>query len=276
MAVDAGCLDAAIAAAMAAGREIMAVYATDFASERKTDDSPLTEADRRAHAAIVSVLASTKLPVLSEEGQHAPAAARQAWERYWLVDPLDGTKEFIKRNGEFTVNIALMERQPGWEGRDGTARPVAGVMYAPVLDRLYFAWRGGGAYRQDDAATREASGAYQRTLSAVRLPVPNQRTAYTIVASRSHRSAETDAFIARMQQEHGAVALTSMGSALKFGLVAEGAADAYPRFAPTLEWDSAAGQAIVEEAGRQVIDQATGQSMRYNKNDLMNRWFIVR
>ncbi|MBK6832121.1 MAG: 3'(2'),5'-bisphosphate nucleotidase CysQ [Flavobacteriales bacterium] len=268
-------VDAASHAAFAAGREILTVYGTDFTSEQKADKSPLTEADKRAHNAIVAALASTGLPVLSEEGKTLGTAERQAWQRYWLVDPLDGTKEFIKRNGEFTVNIALMERDDLPAGVLGAARPIAGVLYVPVKDLLYFAWEGGGAYRQHDAATHAAASAYERASHADRLPVTDQRPAFTIVASRSHQSPETEAFIQRMEARHGSIALASMGSALKICLVAEGAADVYPRYAPTMEWDTAAGHAIVNESGRKLIDITTGAPMRYNKHELVNNWFIV-
>ncbi len=268
-------LDMAIRAALAAGHAIMDVYATVFSAVEKADKSPVTEADLRAHRVILSGLAHSGLPVLSEEGAEVPLLERQAWERYWLVDPLDGTKEFIKRNGEFTVNIALMERDGGPGGPLGASRPKAGVLFAPALDLLYFAWEGGGAYRQR-SATSASGDAYDRALSAERLPVQHDRSAFTIVASRSHPSPETGAYIARMEQEHGAVALTGMGSALKICLVAEGAADAYPRYAPTMEWDTAAGHAIANEAGRQLIDITTGGPMRYNKASLVNNWFIVQ
>ena len=268
-------MDAAIEAALAAGREILAVYGTDFTTEQKADKSPLTEADKRAHQAIAAALLSTGLPVLSEEGKEVELKERQGWQRYWLVDPLDGTKEFIKRNGEFTVNIALMERDEQPAGPLGSARPIAGVLYAPVKDQLFFAWQGGGAYRQH-AATSKGGSAYERALSAERLPVPHALDAFTIVASRSHQSPETEAYIARMEQEHGRVSLTSMGSALKICLVAVGAADAYPRYAPTMEWDTAAGHAIANEAGRQLIDITTNEPMRYNKASLVNNWFIVQ
>ncbi|HRD53461.1 MAG TPA: 3'(2'),5'-bisphosphate nucleotidase CysQ [Flavobacteriales bacterium] len=267
-------MNAAIAAALEAGREILAVYDTAFTAELKADSSPLTEADKRAHDAIVRALARTGLPILSEEGAQIPMEERQAWVHYWLVDPLDGTKEFIKRNGEFTVNIALMEKDREPSGPLGAAVPIAGVLYAPVKDVLYFAWQGGGAHRQQ-SATRFAGDAYERALSAERLPVQHNRSAFTIVASRSHPSPETEAFIARMEKKHGQVALTSMGSALKMCLVAEGAADAYPRYAPTMEWDTAAGHAIANEAGKRLIDITTNEPMRYNKASLVNNWFIV-
>lgn len=269
-------VDLAIEAALDAGRGIMDVYSSEFSVDHKEDRSPLTEADRRAHRAIMEVLERSGLPVLSEEGRSIPPAERQAWDRYWLVDPLDGTKEFIKRNGEFTVNIALMERddQPG--GPLGTSTPIAGVLYAPALDILYFAWRSGGAYRVKEATTRAQGSAYERAAMAERLPIPHDARAFTIVASRSHPSPETAAFIQRMEEKHGAVALTSMGSALKICLVAEGAADAYPRYAPTMEWDTAAGHAIALEAGRQLTDVTTEAPMRYNKHELVNNWFIVQ
>jgi 3'(2'), 5'-bisphosphate nucleotidase len=269
-------VEVAISAAFAGGRAIMEVYAGEFEVELKSDHSPVTLADRRAHTAIERELASTGFPVLSEEGAHLPFAQRQVWERYWLVDPLDGTKEFVKRNGEFTVNIALMMRddQPG--GPMGNAIPIIGVIYAPVHDRLYFAWQGGGCHRQPGAATHAGISAYERVAMSTRLPAAEPRTAYTILASRSHRSPETEAFIRQKQQQHGEVAFAFMGSAFKFGLMAEGAADVYPRYAPTMEWDTAAGQIICSEAGKQLIDVTTNAPMRYNKNELVNNWFIVQ
>ncbi|MCB0793245.1 MAG: 3'(2'),5'-bisphosphate nucleotidase CysQ [Flavobacteriales bacterium] len=266
----------AIEAAEAACREILAVYGTSFTVEQKEDRSPLTEADLRAHRAISAVLKATGLPILSEEGKAIPLPERQAWERYWLVDPLDGTKEFVKRNGEFTVNIALMGRDELPLGPLGSHRPLGGVIAVPVKDRVYFAWEGGGAHRQDKAATFAGKDAYDRASSAMRIPVPHQREAFTVVASRSHQSVETQAFIERMRKEHGAVETTSMGSALKICLVAEGAADVYPRYAPTMEWDTAAGHAIALEAGKDLVDVTTERSMRYNRQDLVNQWFIVQ
>ena len=465
-------MDRAIAAAFAAGKEILDVYTRPIDVELKEDRSPLTEADKRAHLAIARELQSTGVPVLSEEGKEIPAEERQAWQHYWLVDPLDGTKEFIKRNGEFTVNIALMHplhptpalpggeggvhttqastsggggmhptpALPGGEGgvrsldaryatedprtygqlkqwargmrkepteaeaamwrmlrhdnlgvrfrrqhvlgdyildfaclkkrlvievdggihlqqteqdaireqaikeygfdilrftndevldeearvfdrikaevharadvtggldyeQDprsaevaaasgplphrgrvgdgvhpslGTHTPIAAVLYVPVKDILYFAWNGGGSYKLEQAGTRNTTSALKLAALAQRLPLSMSRTAFTIVASRSHNSPDTEAFIARMKDAHGEVAITSMGSALKICLVAEGAADAYPRYAPTMEWDTAAGHAIANEAGKQLIDITTDAPMRYNKHSLVNNWFIVQ
>jgi 3'(2'), 5'-bisphosphate nucleotidase len=269
-------VDAAIDAALEAGREIMAVYASSFAVEYKDDRSPLTEADKRAHHAIEVRLAGTRIPVLSEEGRGIAPEERQLWENYWLVDPLDGTKEFVKRNGEFTVNIALMQRDDQPAGALGAAIPIAGVLYVPAKDVLYYAWQGGGAYRMDQAATLVGTTAYERAAQATRLPVSGAERPYTIVASRSHQSPETEAFIRSAEEEHGMVQLTSMGSALKICLVAEGVADVYPRYAPTMEWDTAAGHAIANEAGRELIDVSTNAAMRYNKYDLVNNSFIVQ
>ena len=459
-------MDRAIAAAFAAGKEILDVYARPIDVELKDDRSPLTEADKRAHGAIMRELRATGIPVLSEEGKEVPVEERQAWQQYWLVDPLDGTKEFIKRNGEFTVNIALMHPIPAFPGGEGgnaphprafpggeggmhqipgpspvgkggmrstdarytvsnarkygqmkewargmrkeptdaeramwrmlrhdslgarfrrqhiledfivdfaclkkrlvveidgpihehsreedalrTARllemgfhvvrftneevmtresfvfesikqlvdtrpdltssleydqdplesahsslptgegrggvnsalgthtPIAAVLYVPVMDTLYFAWNGGGSYRMDRAGTQGTTSALKLAALAQRLPLSMSRDTFTIVASRSHNSPDTDAFIARMKEQHGEVAITSMGSALKICLVAEGAADAYPRYAPTMEWDTAAGHAIANEAGKQLIDVTTDAPMRYNKSSLVNNWFIVQ
>jgi 3'(2'), 5'-bisphosphate nucleotidase len=270
-----GLIDHAITAAFTAGQEILEVYRSGATVELKEDRSPLTEADKRAHAVIAAELARTGLPVLSEEGAQVPIEERQRWERYWLVDPLDGTKEFIKRNGEFTVNIALMRRDPSRLSSLGVADVIGGALYVPVRDLLYFAWEGGGAYRLPEARTFIGRTAYELAAQADRLPMPHSRQAHTIVASRSHASPETEAFIRQRQEEHGQVELVSMGSALKICLVAEGAADVYPRYAPTMEWDTAAGQAIVMEAGKDLRDVTTGERMRYNKHELVNQWFIV-
>lgn len=269
-------MDVAISAAFKAGKEILDVYKRSVEVTLKEDRSPLTEADLRAHRVIMETLASTGIPVMSEEGGTISVEDRQKWDLYWLVDPLDGTKEFIKRNGEFTVNIALMGSDGDPGGALGTSSPLAGVLYVPVSDVLYFAWRAGGAYRQNNAGTNLTVGTYERAIMSQRLPLKNEHTIYTIVASRSHRSPETEAFISRKEKEHGSVEITSMGSALKICLVAEGKADVYPRYAPTMEWDTAAGHAILNEAGKELIDVTTEGPMRYNKKELVNNWFIVQ
>lgn len=242
-----------------AGDAIMAIYQqTDIATTTKADRSPLTEADLASHRHIVSQLMTLTpdIPVLSEESEHLPYAERQAWRRFWLVDPLDGTKEFIKRNGEFTVNIALIE----------AGKPVLGVVYAPVLKTTYSAAQGSGAYKEEagESTTRitvtEFSEGAERSLQ--------------VVASRSHAGAETEAFLNQLRQ-HYPLEVISSGSSLKFCLVAEGRAQLYPRFGPTMEWDTAAAQCIVEEAGGVVHQLRTQTPLSYNKADLHNPHFMV-
>ncbi|MCC6542414.1 MAG: 3'(2'),5'-bisphosphate nucleotidase CysQ [Flavobacteriales bacterium] len=269
-------VDAAVQAAFAGGRAIMAVYGSEVEVWSKPDHSPITRADRDAHDAIANVLEGTQLPMMSEEGRMIPPAERQGWGRYWLVDPLDGTKEFIHRNDEFAVCIALMRSDTAFRAPQGNATPVVGVVYGPVADVLYFAWEGGGAYRQQAAATHAHHSAYERVAMSTRLPLAHPERVHTVLASRSHRSAATEARIELLRATHGEVAFAHIGSALKFGLMAEGAADTYPRLSPTMEWDTAAGQIICTEAGRQLIDLTTHAPMRYNKNEPVNNWFIVQ
>ena len=248
-------LDIAIRASLAAGRDILSIYNdpdADFKIELKADNSPLTRADKSAHQRIMTFLEPTGIPVLSEEGAQLPYSERRHWQRLWIVDPLDGTKEFIKHNGEFTVNIALVE--------NGT--PVMGVIYVPVKDILY--------YGSSEGAFIETKGIKET------LPHETRSRCFTCVASRSHLSSETADFIEELRREHPNLELISSGSSLKICLVAEGRADIYPRHAPTMEWDTAAGHAIALAAGRQMIDAANGEPLRYNKEDLHNPWFIVR
>ena len=247
--------------AIAAGTAILKIYDSgDFDVQTKGDNSPLTRADLAAHEVISAALAATGIPLLSEEGRAISFAERSAWSRLWIVDPIDGTKEFIKRNGEFTVNIALIE--------DGL--PVIGVIYVPVSRALYLGVVGEGAWKVE--VDREGNWSLD---GAARLPIPKGDRPYKVVASRSHMSEETEAFIRQLREQHGSVELISRGSSLKLCMVAEGLADAYPRFAPTMEWDTAAGQAICMAAGFDVVDQRTGMTMRYNREDLLNAWFLV-
>ncbi len=212
--------------------------------------------------------------MLSEEGTHLPYDVRRAWRRLWIVDPLDGTKEFIKRNGEFTVNIALVD----------DATPVLGVIYVPVRRELYYGQAGHGAHKAmlteaEAAGTTpcDANLAAAAKAKAVALPLPaDAPRPYTVVASRSHLSPETAAFIDTLRTAHPDLQTASSGSSLKICLVAEGRADIYPRHAPTMEWDTAAGDAIALAAGRTIVDATTGAPLRYNKEDLHNPWFIVR
>jgi 3'(2'), 5'-bisphosphate nucleotidase len=247
-------LDAVSAVARAAGDAILAIYAnSEIAVELKDDRSPLTAADRAAHATIREGLAelTPNVPLLSEESPPHELAERRSWQRYWLVDPLDGTKEFLKRNGEFTVNIALVEH----------GRAVLGVVLAPVLGRSYYGAVERGAWRRDGhtAAARPI-----RVREHVASPL-------RVVGSRSHPSGELADYLEAL----GPHELAPMGSSLKICLIAEGAADLYPRLGPTSEWDTAAAQAILESAGGRMIDRA-GRSLRYNtKDDLLNPHFLA-
>ncbi len=240
---------------------------SDFEVERKADNSPLTKADKAAHRVITDFLATTSYPILSEEGKDIPYAERLGWDEFWLVDPLDGTKEFIKRNGEFTVNIALI--------RGGV--PVMGVIYVPVLRELYFSADSIGAYktvlRKEDVLPSSMDDIVRK---AVRLPHGAKHEGIVVVASRSHQSAETMAFIDDLQRFERPVTLISSGSSRKICLVAEGSADVYPRFAPTMEWDTAAGHAIARGAGCDVFHTDGKTPLTYNKEDLHNPWFIVK
>lgn len=247
-------LNLAISAAESASKEILEVYHSgDFQTEAKGDDSPLTVADKRAHKVIERILKETDLPILSEEGRDIPYDERKHWTRFWMVDPLDGTKEFLKRNGEFTVNIALIE--------NGIS--VLGVVVVPVTNETFYASKETGVWKKTSDGIRQ-------------LPKPATRNAkqegVRVVASRSHMNEETQAFINSLTNPE----LVSKGSSLKFLLLAEGKADLYPRFAPTMEWDTAAAHAIVKEAGLNVYHSNSDTELLYNKADLHNPHFIVR
>jgi 3'(2'), 5'-bisphosphate nucleotidase len=247
-----GLLDSTLKIARAAGQEILTVYARDFSVERKADRSPLTEADMAAHHIIMAGLRALTpgVPILSEEEAAIPYAERRRWQSYWLVDPLDGTREFIKRNGEFTVNIALIEDH----------QAVMGVIYVPVSGVCYYAARGAGAYREEP-------GAVSQTIRARSW----QGGHITVAGSRSHNDQRFDRFLAQFDDH----TIISMGSSLKSCLVAEGRADIYVRLGPTSEWDTAAAQCIVEEAGGHLLD-TNMQPLRYNtKDSLLNPFFIV-
>jgi len=261
----------AVIAAKKASDAIVEVYGSVFNIELKEDRSPLTLADRRSHEIISGHLQALEksLPLLSEEGRDIPYKERKLWEYYWLVDPLDGTKEFIKKNGEFTVNIALMFRD----------RPVMGVVLLPVKDILYFAAEEIGAFKISDTLwIKNRPSLSELQGNAQRLPIKTEggERTFTAIASRSHLSDETSSYLETLKKEHGGIRTISAGSSLKFCLVAEGTADVYPRFAPTMEWDTAAGQAIVEHAGGAVLKYETGVPLRYNKENLLNPWFIVK
>ncbi len=255
----------AVRAVQEAGRCILSVYGRDdFGVETKGDNSPLTKADRGAHELIVRELQASGLPVLSEEGRDIPYKERHAWKRFWLVDPLDGTKEFISRNGEFTVNIALVE--------DG--RPVLGVVFVPVTDELYFGTIDKGSYYVN--GFNSMPGSMMQVLEgAHKLPLAAADRPYRVVGSRSHMNELTVEFIGSLKNEYPDLDIVQRGSALKICMVAAGEADIYPRFGPTMEWDTAAGQAVVTAAGKSMVDAETGDELIYNKEDLKNPYFIV-
>lgn len=237
-----------------AAKRIMAIYETDFEVENKEDQSPLTAADRASHEAIMESLQKLHpdIPVLSEEGKHMPYEIRRSWRRFWLVDPLDGTKEFVKRNGEFTVNIALIDGE----------YPVWGIVHVPVTGLTYVG---------------NAEGAYminaENHIQQLYVRVPDEDS-FTLVESRSHPSPELDNLLANLAKRHPNINRIQKGSSLKLCAVAEGIAHLYPRLGPTMEWDTAAGQAVVEAAGGKVID-LQGLRFRYNKENLLNTYFLA-
>lgn len=241
-----------------AGDEIMKIYAQDFSVEMKGDNSPLTLADQKSNGIIISALKALhpEIPIISEETKVMAYDERKNWNDYWLVDPLDGTKEFIKKNGEFTVNIALMSQ----------GEPVLGVVYAPAQNRMWYGMKGEGSFILNEDGSKKAlsKGANWRDLKKV-----------NVVGSRSHMSEETLQFVEGLKKEGKEVDFVSSGSSLKFCLVAEGKADVYPRFAPTMEWDTAAGHAVVALAGGKVLNWETKQPLQYNKENLLNPFFIV-
>jgi 3'(2'), 5'-bisphosphate nucleotidase len=261
-------LSIAISAAVRAGFKILQVYnSDDFQVNLKSDRTPLTLADRLAHEEIKNSLSKTFIPVLSEEGRNILYEERKSWDYFWIVDPLDGTKEFIKRNGEFTVNIALIYEHV----------PIAGVVYVPVTGKLYFSLINEGAYLADNLLPTEDYSEYVESIKklAIRLPLATNRENFIIVESRSHSTPETIEFINRVQYKYKNVELLPIGSSLKMCLIAEGKADLYPRLSLSNEWDTAAGQAIVEGAGFSVKEYETNERLMYNKEELINPWFIV-
>lgn len=245
-------------AALEAGKAIMQVYLSgNFEAGVKADDSPLTLADKAAHQVISKHLVNTGLPLLSEEGKQAPFNTRKKWEWYWLVDPLDGTKEFLKRNGEFTVNIALMHGN----------NPVGGVVYAPALDTLYYGSEETGAGKEATGSTETLKPLPKKTTLEVLLKKPEVK----VIASRSHLTPATMEFTRQFTR----VDFVSMGSSLKMMLLAENKADIYPRFAPTMEWDTAAAHAILRALGKGIHQIDLESELVYNKPDLLNPSFIA-
>jgi len=256
-------LKTAINASIEGGYAIMKVYTSDFKVEKKEDASPLTLADKNCNEVIEKFLLKTNIPILSEEGAKISFEERKKWEYSWLVDPLDGTKEFVKKNGEFTVNIALIH--------NGT--PIMGVIYVPVKKELYFALKGLGSFKVSiDSVITNLD---KLVSESDKLPIDYNRDNYVVVGSRSHLSEETEAFFENKKKEYDKVEVISVGSSLKICMVAEGKADAYPRYAPTMEWDTGAGHAIAKIAGFKVLQYNSKKEVIYNKENLLNPWFLV-
>jgi 3'(2'), 5'-bisphosphate nucleotidase len=244
-----------------AGKKILEIYDRTFDIDYKSDGSPLTEADKASHDIIMQHLKNTGLPVLSEEGKEIPFEERKQWKNYWLVDPLDGTKEFIKRNGEFTVNIALMENH----------KPLSGVIHQPTKGIAFAGIVGKGLYKfsTSDKLFLDEKNKIKNVGNIVENKV-------RVIASRSHKSVETEQFIEGLKLSTKNIELINAGSSLKFCLLAEGIADVYPRFAPTMEWDTAAGHALLKSVGKNIYLHPAGTEMVYNNPVLINEWFIAR
>jgi len=233
-----------------AGDAVMKIYEKDFSVEFKDDNSPLTEADLKANSIICSALQKLypTIPIMSEENQQVEYTQRKEWQYYWCIDPIDGTKEFIKKNGEFTINIALIEK----------TTPVLGVVYAPAIGDIYKAKKGDGAFK-----------------NGIKLPIKREDNNLVIVASKSHLTDETKNFIEKIETTKEKVFI-SKGSSLKLCMVAEGVADIYPRLAPTMEWDTAAADAIVRESGKMSYQLDKKLPIVYNKENLLNPWFVIK
>lgn len=257
-------VDIAINAALLSGKKIMEVYSSNnFGVTEKKDFSPLTRADREAHLQISKILATTQIPVLSEEGIHLPFAERTHWKTFWLVDPLDGTKEFISRNDEFTVNIALMHEK----------QPIAGVIYIPVSKELYVGIVGSGTWKIENPESDCTVDWISQ--HGTKLPQIKTTDAFIVAASRTHLDDETISFIENLKKLHPELKIIRKGSSLKFCMIAEGTADIYPRFGPTMEWDTAAGHAIVKASGKNIFHTDQNTEIRYNKENLINPYFIA-
>jgi 3'(2'), 5'-bisphosphate nucleotidase len=236
--------------ALDAGNTIMEIYNRDFSIEYKDDKSPLTEADLASNEVIIQGLEQYGIPIMSEEGKLIAYDERKEWEYYWCIDPIDGTKEFIKKNGEFTVNIALIHNDA----------PILGVVYAPAMGDMYKAKKGEGSFKNNEKLPLQTN--------------PDLSEKMSVVASKSHLSEETQAFIDALDTKK--VEQVSKGSSLKLCMVAEGEADIYPRLAPTMEWDTAAADAIVRESGKMTYQFENDLPVAYNKVDLLNPWFVVK
>ena len=248
-------LQIALEAAVKAGENIMEVYnSTDSINyEKKADDSPLTIADKKSHNTIIDFLKDTDIDIISEESKSIVYLERKNWEEYWLIDPLDGTKEFIKKNGEFTVNIALIKNN----------KPHLGIVYCPVKKILYWNDNDKKVFKREKEETREIKK---------RKPINENEEGLRVVVSRSHMSEETSEYVNKLTRPE----LISCGSSLKFLYIADNKADIYPRFGPTMEWDTAAAHSILNALEIHVINLDTGRELSYNKENLLNPYFIIK
>ena len=248
-------LQIALEAAVKAGENIMEVYnSTESINyEKKADDSPLTIADKKSHNTIIDFLKDTDIDIISEESKSIEYLERKNWEEYWLIDPLDGTKEFIKKNGEFTVNIALIKNN----------KPHLGIVYCPVKKILYWNDNDKKVFKREKEETREIKK---------RKPINENEEGLRVVVSRSHMSEETSEYVNKLTRPE----LISCGSSLKFLYIADNKADIYPRFGPTMEWDTAAAHSILNALEIHVINLDTGRELSYNKENLLNPYFIIK
>lgn len=254
--------DIAVDAALIAGEKILEIYNNkNFEVEFKNDNSPLTIADKISNKIILNKLKKTKFPVLSEEGLKIPYDKRKKWKNFWMIDPIDGTKEFIKKNGEFTVNIALIENNI----------PVIGVVYAPYLKELYIADKLNGSFKIENIQNVDEYN-LKNFISLDSLKLPNY---YSVVVSKSHLNDETKMYVEKLKQKHKNVVLHSFGSSLKICKVADRSANCYPRFGPTMEWDTAAAHAIIKYSNGLIINFIDKKELKYNKKNLLNPHFVV-
>jgi len=265
--IDSYLISTAVRAAMSAGSEIMDVYCEQSIDvEYKSDKSPLTKADIRANAVITAILRETDLPILSEEDVHLPYEERQLWKQFWLIDPLDGTSEFVARTDDFCVNVALIDK----------TEPVVGVIYSPVKDIVWFGAMGLGSFKIEDATKSIDDFSLESMLNvAIKLPYRNTGDEFVFVASRSNLNASTKDFIDVISKEYTKTRIAHVGSALKFTVLADGLADLYPRFATTSEWDTGAGHAILKAIGGNIFQEHTNIPLVYNKANLDNPGFVA-
>lgn len=260
----------AVQAALEAGEIIMSIYNREDSIDEldiveKADGSPVTKVDKAADKAISSILEPCGIPILSEEGEEVPYKERSKWPQYWLTDPLDGTKDFIKRNGEFTVNIALLIEN----------EPVIGVVYSPFKKILYFADTYKGAFKIDGIDLGDLTTYDNLMEQSTKLPLAFSRQGLVIVTSRSRQNDAMFEYLNSIKKKGMPVTLIRSGSSEKICMVAEGVADVYPRFSPCMEWDTAAAHAIAKAAGCEIYQMSNRLPLEYNKEDLMNPWFIV-